>query len=188
MQLASHLDHVALLVRSTRMAAERVAHFGEPQEYEEFPDEGTGEIYVGHSHQTARLLLVEPVAAGPYLRALEKRGPGLHHIGLLVADVRAYVQALSGTGWYLHPKSLGTVERQSTAWLTRPGVGFLVEAHERMPPSGVTPLIKRLSLPDSVCSAAMIQALGCPSLASSAGPGAALQTPAGDTQLIDITG
>ena len=48
------------------------------QSVEEFESEGTRELYVGQDEKANRLLLIQPTSKGPYLRAFEKRGAGLH--------------------------------------------------------------------------------------------------------------
>ncbi len=186
MRIASHLDHVALLVQSVDAAARNARPLGEPQARQEFPEEGTAEIYIGASTDTSRLLLMEPIQAGSYRRALEKRGPGLHHLGLLVPDVEAYVAALAGSGWMLLPQSLATVKKTRTAWLARPGTGFLVEAHERPVPEAKTPLLCRLELPHSVATPRLVESLGCGTLFPVNAAGALLSTPQITLQLKEI--
>lgn len=166
--MAVHLDHVALLVRSCEAAAQAAASLGlviGPRE--SWPSEGTTEIYVGGDAVTARLLLVEPTHTGPYRRAMERRGPGLHHVAVLVPDLEAYVASLAGSGWYLHPQSLETVRKHRTAWLARPGTRLLVEVHERPAPDGKAALIQSLELPAAAVASPMLAALGCSSLATS---------------------
>ncbi len=187
MRIASHLDHVALLVQSVDAAARNARPLGEPQARQEFPEEGTAEIYVGAAMDTSRLLLMEPIQAGSYQRALEKRGPGLHHLGLLVPDVEAYAAALAGSGWMLLPQSLATVKRTRTAWFARPGTGFLVEAHERPVPKDKTPLLRRLELPHSTATPRLVEALGCAALFPVNSAGALLSTLHVSLQLKEIT-
>ncbi len=120
------LDHVALLVRSLEPALERLAATGlAVGEIESFPSEGTREVYLGDPDLPGRLLLLEPIAPGPYQRALEKRGPGLHHVAIEVPDLEAF--AADAGGWLLHPHSLQSHKGANTLWFARPGVGTLLE-------------------------------------------------------------
>jgi hypothetical protein len=148
MMRAVHLDHVALLVRSIETVSGRLDC---PPEFlraiERFPREGTRERYVGPPEATAALLLIEPATAGgPYGTALRKRGAGLHHVAVRTPDARAYVGALGGSGWFLLPQSLRSLEDSRTAWLGRPGIPFLVEVIEGIPNDG-PPVVSLVELP-----------------------------------------
>lgn len=124
-------NHVALVVASVRKAADYLESFGfHIGEEEHFDGEGTKEIYV-ESQKGNSLLLMEPLAFGPYRRALEKRGPGLHHIAIDVLDLESYVESLGGTGWLLHPMSLKMMRKSKTIYLARPGFPGLIEVQER---------------------------------------------------------
>ncbi len=187
MRIASHLDHVTLLVASVTNAAARVKAVGEAQPLDEFPADGTKEIYVGRPEETARLLLVEPMGDGSYRRALDRRGPGLHHVGLLVDDVEDYVAGLAGTGWFLLPQSLASLKSHRTAWLARPGTKCLVEVHERPAPKERKPLITTFELPPNLVAPALVEALGCPALVSSKAAKAVLSGAVFRIQLNEIT-
>ena len=141
------LDHVALLVRSIEAVLPKLdpidAAIGPLQE---FPKEGTRERYVGESGTAGRLLLTEPINnAGPYARALTKRGPGLHHIAYRVADIDTFLQQHSG--WLLHPISLQTRTSCNTIWLARPGIPMLLEVFEAAESLQSPPLITHAQLP-----------------------------------------
>lgn len=124
-------SHVALLVPSVRRAAAFLHPYGLSIGKEaEFPGEGTREIYVNFGMGNS-LLLVEPAGPGPYQRAMEKRGPGLHHLAVDVLDLEEFLAALPGSGWSLHPVSADTIKRTRTAWLFRRGFHGLVEVQER---------------------------------------------------------
>ncbi len=84
------LNHVALLVPSVVRAAEALRGYGfSIGEVEEWEGELTREIYVGYGAK-ASLLLMEPAGeTGSYRRALEKRGPGLHHLAVDVQERKA---------------------------------------------------------------------------------------------------
>jgi len=84
MKYPAKINHIAFLVNSVEKAAaipDLAPFFKGPAETWE--GEGTLEIYVGPPEATARLLLMEAVKDGAYRRALQKRGPGLHHIAIL---------------------------------------------------------------------------------------------------------
>lgn len=126
-------SHVALLVPSVTRAAEVFARAGFAiGEAQEFVSEGTREIYVEQGRAQA-LLLMEPLAQGPYRRALEKRGPGLHHLAIDVASLEDFAAAISGSGWLLHPASLAMMKSSRTIYLSRPGFPGLIEVQEREP-------------------------------------------------------
>lgn len=130
------VSHVALLTRSVTASAVVISSLGhEIGPVETWESEGTREIYVGAPDLGARLLLMEPSRDGSYARALAKRGPGLHHIGIDVSDMRAYAARMEGSGWFLLPSSLNLWETTKTIWLGRPGIPMLIEAHERPAPA-----------------------------------------------------
>lgn len=169
------VNHVALLVPSVKKAAAVLTREGFPVgPAERWEGEGTLEIYVGKrevekretgergtidraradggtsfaeapSAQSALLLLMEPVAPGAYRRALDKRGPGLHHIAIDVPSAEAFLAGAPG-GWLLHPRSLETYRRTKTVYLGRPGMPTLIEVQEREPTGGA-PFVERVSLP-----------------------------------------
>ena len=97
---------------------------------EDFPSEGTREVHVGPRASDALLLLMEAIGRGPYRNALEKRGPGLHHVAVNVASLDDYVASLAGSGWLVHPASLGTLAQRKTVYLARPGLGALIEVQQ----------------------------------------------------------
>lgn len=130
--MKSALNHVAILVESIESVLEKNNFSSDLLgEIEEFPSEGTRELYIGLGHQTSRLLLMQAMGEGPYKRALEKRGAGLHHIALDVLDIDAYLEDLSGSGWLLHPKSLHFYKNNRQVYLSRPGIPALIEVQER---------------------------------------------------------
>lgn len=141
-----HLDHIALVVRELEPALARCQAAGLPAgPIEDFPAEGTREVYLGDSTGSALLLLMQPTSdEGPYARALRKRGPGLHHVALRVPQLERFARELRG--WLLHPASLETLASSRTVWLARPGVGALVEVCEGRADPG-PPAIEALELP-----------------------------------------
>jgi len=161
------LDHVAFVVPDLAVPSRKLELHGlEPGPVTEFPGEGTRERYLGPEGTDGRVLLLQPIADGPYLRALRRRGPGLHHLALGVTDVPARVAALAGSGWYLHPVSLATVADHRTAWLARPDAPTLIELVEA-PRSGPSPVSVRVTLPAAVTRPGLLDALGCPEIEES---------------------
>ncbi len=124
-------NHVAVLVPSVKKAAEYLKQFdfkiGKEEEWE---GEGTKEIYVELGRVNS-LLLMEPIKPGAYQRALEKRGPGLHHLAIDVLNLESFLEAIALSGWLLHPTSLKTMKQTKTAYLARPGFPALIEVQER---------------------------------------------------------
>jgi hypothetical protein len=123
------VDHVAVLVEEIESAVET---WGLPIDgtIEEFPREGTRELYCGADGASFRLLLMQPIGPGPYERAMAKRGAGLHHIAFCVPDLSRYVNDLEGSGWLMHPASLRLRDTNRQVWLCRPGVPVLIELNE----------------------------------------------------------
>ena len=140
------LSHVAILVPSVEKASEYLAQFGfHIGEVEEFEGEGTREIYI-ESDKGNSLLLMEALDHGPYRRAFNKRGPGLHHIAIDVLDLNNYIESLSGSGWLMHPMSIKTIAQSKTAYLARPGFPGLIEVQERKKLSKNAMFVKQISL------------------------------------------
>lgn len=130
MQRLIHLDHVAILVSSLGEYVQHAKKSSWPVGMiQTFESEGTREVYVGPD-DAVRLLFLEAIGDGPYKHAFEKRGPGLHHLGFNTQNIETFLETLSGTGWYLHPKSIATFRQSKTVWLTNKGQPFLVEVHE----------------------------------------------------------
>ena len=136
------LDHVALVVRKLEPVIERLNGL-EAGPIEAFPSEGTREVYLGEG--AARLLLLEPTEpSGPYARAIDKRGPGLHHVALNVPDMDAFLARVRG--WLVVPACIPDLNSSRTAWLARPGVGALLEVVEGEPALG-TAVVEQVELP-----------------------------------------
>lgn len=120
------LDHVGIAVASLTEGVKLYRALGlELEGVEEVAEQGVkvGFLPVGDS----RIELLEPTGpSSPIAKHLENRGPGLHHICLRVADVRAAMAALAEEGYrllsdephegahgclvcFVHPKSTGGV-------------------------------------------------------------------------------
>lgn len=123
------VDHIAVLTTDLRSVSDPLPDFCRKEPIESFPSEGTQEQYVKLADHTPWLLLLQPIAEGPYARALSKRGPGLHHMGAKTPSIKAQISKMSEHGLLLHPISITTLE-QGVVWLCRPGVPFLIELAE----------------------------------------------------------
>lgn len=170
----ARLDHVGLLVATLEAARDAVVDAASlvAGPVEAFPSEGTREVYLDRDGRggAARLLLLEAGATGPYARALARRGPGLHHVALVVEDARAFVAgAPARAGWLLHARSLDTWAASRTVWLARPGVGTLVEVIEG-PTTGAADEPLTVEAVEVPCAGheALLGSLACPALRPSA--------------------
>jgi hypothetical protein len=124
-------SHVAVLVPSVLKAADYLRQFDfQIGKEEKWDGEGTLEIYI-EKDKANSLLLMEPIKPGAYQRALDKRGPGLHHLAIDVLNLESYIESLAGSGWLLHPMSIKTMKQSQTAYLARPGFPGLVEVQQR---------------------------------------------------------
>ena len=124
-------SHVAILVPSVRKAADHLRQFDfQIGKEEDWDGEGTREIYV-EKDKANSLLLMEPIKPGAYRRALDKRGPGLHHLAIDVLNLDSYIESLAGSGWLLHPMSIKMMKQSQTAYLARPGFPGLIEVQGR---------------------------------------------------------
>lgn len=120
------LDHIGIAVESLAEGAEFYQALGlDLDGVEEVQEQGVkvGFLPVGDT----RIELLEPIGEGsPIAKHLERRGPGLHHVCLRVADVRDAMAALAERGYrllsdepqagahgclvcFVHPKSTGGV-------------------------------------------------------------------------------
>lgn len=132
------LDHIGIAVDSIAAASGFYRALGlELEGEEEVAEQGVrvGFLPLG----TTRLELLEPTGPeSPIARHLERRGPGLHHICIAVADIRSAMARLAGEGHrllsdepqagahgclvcFVHPKSAG---------------GVLVELSQRLADAG----------------------------------------------------
>jgi len=162
----SWLNHVAIVVEeieaelagSESLSALPLTDFGA---IEKFPSEGTQELYVGGEETMGRLLLIQPIAEGPYLRALQQRGAGLHHIAIDVPDIDQFLLGQPDTGWQLHPISFETLARNRLVWLRRSSHP-LIEVQERKSQSPAKSFIDRVEL--RVIDHELVSSLHCRSV------------------------
>ena len=164
-------SHVALLVPSVRRAVEALAPYGFDIGPEEDFEE-TREVYI-QGHLPNPLLLMEPTASGRYRRALEKRGPGLHHFAIDVLDVHEFLMSLDGSGWLLQINSLKTFQKHRTVYLARPGFPGLIEVQEKPKLVDGRLFVSKVLLPLNDLNLTMIRSVGLQDLVKTApgGPG-----------------
>lgn len=161
--MSSHLNHVALLVNNIESFVQENHLSSESSgQIDEFPSEGTRELYLGKDSQLGRLLLMQAIGDGPYKDAYERRGAGLHHIAIDVPKVDDFVGELSGSGWLLHPRSLWFYDDNRQVFLSRPGVSVLIEVQERSMDSTEDPFIDRVEFPFP--NTRLLEPLCCPRL------------------------
>ena len=153
-------SHVAILVPSVRKAAAYLQQFNfQIGTEEEWDGEGTKEIYIERDKANS-LLLMEPIKSGAYQRALEKRGPGIHHLAIDVLHLESYIESIAGSGWLLHPMSLKTIKQSQTAYLARPGFPALVEVQERKKLAERSLFVEGIALKMDVKLSALLMAIG----------------------------
>jgi len=123
-------NHIAILVRDIDAVSSVLPDGCTLHAPEDQPTEGTRERYVTVGDEdTPSLLLMQAIANGPYSRALQRRGPGLHHVGCVCADIESEITKGNTGRLLLHPISLRT-RKSGVVWLCRPGVPYLVELME----------------------------------------------------------
>lgn len=154
-------SHVALLVPSVDASGEYLKscgfQLGAPEVFE---GEGTKELYAGsYATRSGLLLLLEAIDEGPYKRALQKRGPSLHHIALDVLNIESFVTKAQGAGWNLHPVSQESMEYQ-TAWLYLKEMPTLIEVHQTKKITVKSPQVTKLGMPISSQQLALLKAIG----------------------------
>jgi hypothetical protein len=164
-----NIDHISVLVDFVERAAERFAAAGiEIGDKETFADVGTEEIYVGDGTMQALLLLQAASGDGPYKRALEKRGTGIHHIAICTDDYDAFNEKLSGLGWFVHPSSLRNYRKGQTVFYVRPGVKAMIELITKEEIAGGTDLISEVMVEVEEGKEQLINGIGLRGLKCSA--------------------
>jgi hypothetical protein len=150
-------SHVALLVSPVHKAADYFQLGFEVEEEEIFPE--TREVYVEGGERNS-ILLMEARDTGSYRRALEKRGPGIHHLAIDVLDLDGYLNSISGSGWLLHLNSLKTIKDYRTAYLARPGFPALIEVQEKNELMGGPLFVDGVSLNFDAGHAGLVKSTG----------------------------
>ena len=119
------LDHIAILVSNLS----RAIHAAYDLDWEvgdsvRFEGEGSEEVYIG-KEGFSRLLFIQAIGPGPYQDAMEKRGPGIHHLGIGCKNVKNYTNSLKQSGWREHAQSAHLWEQTQSFWLQRSGAPLL---------------------------------------------------------------
>lgn len=161
------LDHVAVLVgdmNHARLAALRWGFAVQKPSF--FEGEGTTEVYAGEPSRGSRVLLMAATAPGPYQEALEKRGPGLHHLGIRVPSMEHFLASIQGSGWHLHPVSVPAIQKGGVVYLARPGAPLLIEVKEAQiqKPALLAPVVERVRVQVSSQIAEKLSCLDIPEL------------------------
>lgn len=141
------LDHVAVLVSDLDECRKKIRAWGFFLQTEQnFEGEGTRECYVGESERPSRVLLLQAVKDGPYQRTFQKRGAGLHHIGITVFSLSEFLKKLHGTGWQIHPASLANRDAEGPVYLFGKNVPLILEVSQRPPlkPPVLAPVVQRV--------------------------------------------
>ncbi len=132
---ASRVDHIGIAVRSIEEVLGVYRALGlEVAHRESVPAQGvtTAFLPVGES----RLELLEPTSPeSPVGKFLARRGPGLHHVCLAVADIEAALAELAGKGFRLiHRDPVAGAGGKRVAFLhPDAGQGVLLELSEDPP-------------------------------------------------------
>lgn len=172
------LDHVALLTTNLHTSKSLMRDWGFAiQPEEEFDTEGTRECYVGESARPSRILLLQAIKNGPYKRTLEKRGAGLHHIGVFVFSLDAFLKRLPGTGWNIHPASSSKLREAGTVYLFSKNVPLIIEVREHplSMPLNLAPVVEKLRVKTTADIESAVSCLNIPELQWSATEETALQ-------------
>ena len=141
------LNHVAVVVRSIEnFIKENNISEDFIGDIDTFEAEGTREVYIGEQASSAKLLLMQPIAPGPYKRALQTKGEGIHHIALEVLDIADFLGNMEGSGWAVHVKSWNLYKNTKTIFLVRAKEKVLVEIMEVKKLSSGSPFITELGI------------------------------------------
>ena len=137
------IDHVALLVpdldEAMALYSER---FGVAFTFRERNNEGGFEV-AGFAVGDAHIELLAPTRSDSVISgALEKRGPGIHHIGLEVEDLTARLAELQAAGVRLTSESprRGTADSRIIFLHPKGMLGSMLELVELLPPTATGPL------------------------------------------------
>ena len=166
-------SHIAFLVPSVDKSAIYLNSLNiQSNPPEILKSEGTKEIYFGsYKKNSGLLLLVEAITEGPYQRALTKRGPSLHHIGLIVQDLKKFVIKAQQAGWKLHPVSQQSIEHSETAWFFLEGVPTLIEVYENNEISTQPVQVTKVELPIKTSQIQLFEEIGLGGIVSSIADG-----------------
>jgi methylmalonyl-CoA epimerase len=127
-------DHVALVIKNTDATFKLLSTlFGfEVTESRANPEEGFKSTLISAADVT--LELIEPVGPqGTMQKFVEKRGGGLHHISIQVADLEGEMKQLKSRGaQFVNPEPMQVSENTKIAFIhPRSTDGLLIELVER---------------------------------------------------------
>ncbi len=121
-------------------------------------------FYVDGGRERAKLLFVEVLGPGSFYNSLKKHGYGIHHAGIVVDNIRKFLEKIKSEGWYLNTISIDTYEEKRKVWLTRPGYPILLEVfedkekHKKL--NVMESFIEGIFLPDTCHDKSLIEILG----------------------------
>jgi methylmalonyl-CoA epimerase len=121
--MIEHINHVGIIVRNLDEAVNlycKLLGCERPTEFKEWPDQGMKNAIIRFGDQGFELM--EPLPGSTLAKFLETKGEGLHHVSLVVRDIKSANESLAREGAKLikaHP-AVTFVHPQSTT-------GVLVE-------------------------------------------------------------
>lgn len=140
------INHIALVLPDVEYTANKLKECGfQIGQINFFEAEGTKEVYI-ESEKSASLLLMQPTKDGSYQKALNKRGPSLHHIAIDVINLEISITQMTDIGWQLHPNSKETIKDIRVAWLFKSGFPSLIVVSEVSAFSTATAFVKKIKL------------------------------------------
>ncbi len=127
------IDHVGIAVNSLEEGAQRWSAIldGPPTGVETVPSEGIRVAFFGEG--SGRIELLAPLTPeSPIAGFLERRGPGIHHICVRVADLEAALQRAEASGAEVIPPRTRTGAGGARIAFLHPGTlgGVLLEMRE----------------------------------------------------------
>ncbi len=140
------INHIALVLPNVEHSANKLKQFGfHVGQISFFEAEGTKEIYI-ESEKSASLLLMQPAKDGSYQKALNKRGPSLHHIAIDVINLEISIKQMTDIGWQLHANSQETIKDIRVAWFFKSGFPSLIEVSEVSAFATAAAFVKKIKL------------------------------------------
>lgn len=134
--MLQNIDHIAIVVKDLEAAlgVYRDA-LGLPLErIEEMPDEQVRVAFLPLAEGNSKIELVQPTTTDSGIaRFLAKRGEGIHHICLVVADIEAAIEAMAAKGLQIVGDKPGMSHNGQKYIFVHPKTthGVLLELYER---------------------------------------------------------
>ena len=118
------IDHIGIATRATRRRTRRLARCfrSEVDATEAVAEQGVrvAMLPIGETH----IELLEPLSENsPVGKFLDKRGPGIHHVAISVADIRASLAQLKEKGARLIDETPRRRRRWLSGGICSPGLG-----------------------------------------------------------------